>query len=179
MTIQIIFYVVMLGLSIAIFKDKLKRDIKQFKDNAKAYIKYILPRLGITYLIITITNLICIIITQQAQSVNQEAIEALPMWFVIPSAIIWAPIVEELIFRGVLRRFIKNDKLFIIASALIFGLLHTTSELTILNVFIMAIPYAILGGFLAYIYAKTDNITNNILIHAFQNTMSTLIMLFI
>lgn len=98
-------------------------------------------------------------------------LESMPQWFVIPAAVLWAPIVEELIFRGSLRRFIKNEKLFMVISAVIFGLMHTMVEATLINVFVMAIPYMILGSFFAYVYVKTDNICNSILAHAFQNAV--------
>jgi len=174
--IDISYNVVLLILSILCFKDRLKRDITLFKDNAKTYIKYTFPKMGIMYIIFFISNFICIMITGQANSANQVALESMPLWYTIPLAILWAPIVEESIFRGVLRRFIKNNKLFIATSAIIFGLLHTMSEATILNMIIMSIPYAILGGFFAYIYAKTENISCNILTHCFQNTIASLIM---
>lgn len=173
--VQIIYDILILAVAIICFKDRLKRDIKLFKDNAKVYLKYILPRLGIMYVAVIISNLICIFITGQATSMNQSTLETLPLWYMAPTAIIWAPIVEELIFRGVLRRFIKNNKLFIITSAIIFGVLHSMSEATIFNVIIVAIPYAVVGGFFAHIYAKTNNITTNILMHAFQNTIATLL----
>ena len=111
-------------------------------------------------------------ISKQSTSVNQSTLESLPKWFVIPAAIIWAPIVEELVFRGVLRRFIKKDALFIIISALLFGLMHTIDEQSLLNVIIWTIPYSVLGGFLAYIYDKTNNICTNILLHSFINIIA-------
>lgn len=175
--IVIAYYTLVFVVAIVCFKDRFKRDIKLFKENSKAYFQYVLPKFGITYVIVAFSNVICILLTRQATSVNQATIEAMPLWFTIPMAVIWAPIVEESIFRGVLRRFIKNDKLFIITSAIIFGLLHTIMEASILNTIILAIPYAILGGFFAYIYAKTDNITNNILVHAFQNFIAIMMSL--
>ena len=174
--IDISYNILLLILSILCFKDRLKRDIKLFKENAKSYIKYMLPKFGIMYIIFLISSIICILITGQADSVNQSTLESMPLWYTIPLAIFWAPIVEETIFRGVLRRFIKNNKLFIVISAVIFGLLHTIAEATIFNVIIMAIPYAILGGFFAYLYTKTENISCNILAHCFQNTIASLLM---
>ena len=168
----IIFYIIALITAILVFKDKLKHDIKIFYENSKAYIQYVLPKIGIMYLIYIICNIICTFISKQAVSVNQSTLESLPKWFVIPAAIIWAPIVEELVFRGVLRRFIKKDALFIIISALLFGLIHTISEQTLLNTFVLAIPYCVLGGFLAYIYDKTNNICTNILSHSFINIIA-------
>lgn len=179
MIAQITFYVIILILAIWCFKDKIKRDLKLFKENAKAYLQYILPKLGIMYAIYFIISVVCVLVSGQGTSVNQESLETLPKWFLVPAAIIWAPIVEELIFRGVLRRFIKNNKVFIIVSGIIFGLLHTIGEATISNMIILAIPYAILGGGWAYIYAKTDNITNNILAHGLQNTVGVLLSLMV
>lgn len=179
MIVQVTFNVIMLILAILCFKDKLKRDLKLFKENAKAYLQYILPKLGIMYAIYFIISIVCVLASGQGTSVNQEGLEILPKWFLAPTAIIWAPIVEELIFRGVLRRFIKNNKVFIIFSGIIFGLLHTIGEATLSNMIILAIPYAILGGGWAYIYAKTDNITNNILAHGLQNTVGVLLSLMI
>ena len=126
-SIVIGYYILVLIFAIIAFKDKLKQDLKLFKDNFGAYIKFILPRLGIMYIIYTISSLICTVITQQAISKNQSSVEAMPLWFIIPAGIIWAPVVEELVFRGTLRRFIKNDILFIILSAIFFGLMHTYS----------------------------------------------------
>ena len=103
----------------------------------------------------------------------------MPRWFIVPAAIIWAPIVEELIFRGSLRRFIKNNKIFIVISAVVFGLLHTIVEATLTNVLFMAIPYMVIGGFFAYLYAKTENICTNIFSHAFFNTIATIFMSFL
>lgn len=161
------------------FKEKLKRDLKLFKDNAKAYLKFILPKIGIIYILLILTNILSMLLSKEASSVNQEQLETLPKWYLAPLAIIWAPIVEELVFRGIFRRFIKNNIIFIIVSGTVFGVLHTIGEASLANIIIKAIPYAVLGGGWAYLYAKTDNITNNILAHSFQNTLATLLTLLI
>lgn len=177
--VQILVDVVILVLVILCFKDKLKRDLKLFKENAKAYLQYILPKIGIIYLLFLLVSIVSTLISKEASSVNQETLETLPKWYMAPMAIIWAPIVEELIFRGIFRRFIKNNTIFIIVSGAIFGVLHTIGEASLANIIIMAMPYAVLGGGWAYLYAKTDNITNNILAHSFQNTLATLLSLMI
>lgn len=62
---------------------------------------------------------------------NQNMVEALlgsaPAMMVIASCI-FAPIVEELIFRGAIREAIKNKKVFITVSGLIFGFMHVTQN---------------------------------------------------
>jgi membrane protease YdiL (CAAX protease family) len=49
-------------------------------------------------------------------------------------------------------------------------------EETLLNVIIKAIPYTILGGFFAYTYTKTENITTNMMAHAINNIMAVALM---
>lgn len=176
--VTIAFYTITLISAIIIFKDKFANDFKLFNENLSTYIKYIMPKIGLMYLIYLPCSIICILISKKATSVNQETLESLPLWFTFPLAVFWAPIVEEMIFRGVIRRFIKKDILFIIISATLFGLLHTISEENLQNVILLAVPYSILGGYLAFIYTKTNNIMSNIFSHAFINlvamTLSTL-----
>lgn len=175
--LSIILEVILLILSIVLFIDVFKEEFILFKNNFMSYIRYIMPKLGICYIIYIIVSLISTAITKQASSVNQEALEQLSYWYVIPAAVIWAPIVEETLFRRSIRCFIKNDKIFIIISALIFGLLHTIHEATILNVFVVGLPYIVLGGYLAYIYTKTNNLFSNMISHLFINSLAIVVML--
>ena len=172
--ISIIIYLVILFLLLFIFKDNIKRDLKVFKDNYSQYINYVLPRILIMYLIYFICSFVTVLINKN-MPVNQQQIETLPMWYTFPLAAFLAPIVEEILFRGCIRRFIKNDILFIIVSGFLFGIMHTISEASILGTLVMAIPYSILGAGFAYIYAKTNNITNNILCHSIHNTVVMLL----
>ena len=173
---EILFYVGMFLLSIFVFKDLLKDNFKIFTSKFKAYMQYLLPTIGKFYLVYLGISILVFSLAGSNITANQTSVEELPLFILIPLAIIYAPLVEECLFRGCIRRFIKNDKLFIVISAISFGLLHTlTSEDTIYMAFVMAIPYATLGGFLAYLYTKTNNICTNITFHAIQNTMATII----
>lgn len=174
---SIIIYLFVLFILLFIFRDNLKRDLSTLKLGYKAYISFILPRLGIMYVIYFVTSIFCVLINKN-MPVNQQQIEALPIWFTFPLAALLAPIVEEILFRGCIRRFIKNDTLFIIVSGLIFGLLHTISEGSLMGTILMAIPYSVLGCGFAYIYAKTNNIANTILCHACHNTVVMLLQMF-
>ena len=127
------------------------------------------------YLIYFVGCFIAVLASQNVTSVNQSMLEEMPIWFTFILGVFWAPIVEELLFRGVIRRFIKNNTVFILTSGIIFGVLHTILESNITDVVFLAIPYTILGSFFAYIYAKTDNLTNNILLHAFHNAVAVLL----
>ena len=172
------FYVTVLALSIAFWNKSIRRDLKTFKDNFMAYIKFILPRFGIMYLIYFAVNITTIIITQNLSTANQQYLESLPSWYVIPLAIIYAPIVEETIFRGLIHKLIKNKVAFVVVSAILFGLLHTiTTEITLMNIIVKALPYSVLGAFLAYVYAKTDNISTNMFCHFAINAIASLLTL--
>lgn len=176
--IIIAFYITVTVLSIAFWNKSIKRDLKAFKDNFMTYIKFILPRFGLMYLIYFAVTIITVIITKDLGSANQQNLESLPVWYVIPLAIIYAPIVEETIFRGIIRKLVKNKVIFVIISAICFGLLHTIgSEVTLLNVIVKALPYSVLGAFLAYVYAKTDNISTNMFCHFAINAVASLLTL--
>lgn len=163
--------------SIVIFFKELKVGIINFKNACSAYMKYLLPKVGLMYVTVIVLNIIVMTICNKGNSVNQATLEALPKWYSIPMAVIWAPIVEEVIFRGVLRRIISNNTAFIIVSAIIFGFLHTLAEATLFNFFVMAIPYAAIGGFLAYVYTKTNNIVSNIACHGIYNFVGAMLTL--
>lgn len=169
----IFYYVGIFILSIFTFKNVLKRDLKLFKNNFVAYIKTIFIGFAIYFPIYYLAFFIGAIITKQGVSSNQTSVEALPLYVSAPLAIIWAPIVEESIFRGALRRFIKNSTVFVIISAIAFGLIHTiTSEDTIVKVLALSLPYACMGGFAAYMYKKTNNFCTSIFIHFFINIIA-------
>ena len=170
--ITVIFYLLMIIFSILVFKDKFREDFKLFTSNFKAYIGYILPRMAIFYIIFIVVSYISIFIAKDTAN-NQNLVEQLPLFLSLPLAIIYAPIVEEVLFRGCIRRFITNDKVFIVVSGIIFGLLHTVfAETKVLNIFVLALPYGFMGSFLAYIYVKTNNIFSNITCHALNNMVA-------
>lgn len=176
MFVQITFDLIMLFTIIILFNKTLINDLKIFIKNFNAYSGYLFSKIGLLYLILFVTRFISIAITKNESSVNQLAVESLPLWYMIPAATIWAPIVEETIFRKSLGSLIKNDKLFIIVSGFIFGLLHATSEASIINMIGAAIPYISIGCMFAYIYRKTNNIFSSIFCHFFINTVSTILL---
>lgn len=88
----------------------------------------------------------------------------------ILATVIGAPIVEEIIFRGVIYKRIKwvsNSTVAIFLSALFFGVFH-------MNV-VQGIYAFILGAVLAYVYEKYKSIIAPILLHLVANLTSVLI----
>jgi len=166
---------IIVTLCIFAFRKTLKKHIELFKNNFKTYIKYMLPRIGIMYALFFGFSIILYFVLGLEQSQNQQTLEQLPIWFLIPFAVITGPVIEEILFRGCIRRFIKNGNLFIVISAVLFGLLHTFQEETLQLVILLAIPYTIMGVYLAYIYKKTNNICTNIFSHMFINAIAVVI----
>ena len=162
-----------------IFYKELKQDFVCLKNNLKRYVRYIFNQQLLAFGVYFLVSMMVVLIKgpDNAVSVNQQVAESLPILYIIPTSLIYAPFVEELVFRGAFRRIIKNDKWFIILSGLSFGLLHTLSEATLFNVIIMSLPYSILGGFFAYLYVKTNNVTASMVGHFIHNGFACLMML--
>jgi len=178
--VSIGFYLTMAILAIIFFYDLLSENFIIFKKNFKAYFSNLIGKVGKFYLAYVVIAVIVALITKAGTSVNQKNVEALPVFILVPLAIIYAPLVEETLFRGCIRRFIKNDKVFIVISAISFGLMHTIfTEPNLYNAIMLGIPYMAIGGFLAYLYTKTNNILTNITFHAFHNTLAVILSILI
>lgn len=175
--------------------------------------------------------------TVNNQALIEELMASAPALMMISTAI-FAPIEEELLFRGAIGKVIKNKKVFIVVSGLIFGLMHVTGSITLLlellllgvvisfilsndkiskdnkkmlSVLALVIILLIFGGifyfqkgnlikvimaadlvevfgsiiyismglFLAALYAKEDNILLNIGVHAVNNLLGVIALLFL
>lgn len=172
-----ILYLVQLSLLIIPMWNELKRDFAVFKDNFKLYVSKTLPRFGLILIAYFICNFALTIIVG-AIPTNQAIINEWPLYISAFLAIIIAPLTEELMFRGFLKKFIKNDVLFVIASTLIFGGLHVI-QADSLHQFSFIIPYSILGFAFSLNYVKTKNIVSNIFLHSMWNSLATLAMIFL
>ena len=106
--------------------------------------------------------------------VGYGATDPLIFLFEFFSAIVIAPISEELFFRGVLFNRLKIRKGFVfglIVSSLIFGLCHINYP----DHFSHVIYTCILGMCLCILYSRTDNLLLNMLVHSCYNILSYLV----
>lgn len=106
-------------------------------------------------------------------SANEEAVQnvikQVPIYMIF-STIIYAPFVEELIFRKSIRDIIKNDYLYVIISGLAFGFVHTLAGST-LQELVYIIPYGALGSCFALMYIKTKNVYTSMTFHMIHNAI--------
>ena len=173
----VVFYVVILSLMVGVFYKQLIHDFKIFKSYFKEYFVLILKTWGKALVLVAIAAIIIYIITDKMKANNQIALQnsfnSNPVFIALLS-MFYAPIAEELMFRGVLRKFIKNKKLFVIVSGVVFGLMHVIDDSKTLAEFSYVFVYSILGIYLAGIYARTNNLCTNIFMHFMQNTLSVI-----
>lgn len=156
------------------FINNFKRFIKNFKENMKEYLQYWAVAFGLMIL----TNFIIVTVFPNSIATNQENINSIfsqaPIYMII-SAVLFAPIVEETVFRLSIRNIFKNDKLFIFISGFVFGALHVVGSFNTLVDLIYIIPYSIPGFFFAYVLVKSKNIFVPISLHLFHNGFMMLV----
>jgi membrane protease YdiL (CAAX protease family) len=95
------------------------------------------------------------------------------MILLVLMAVIVAPLVEEIIFRGCIYRFLKSQT-GMLSAQLISGLIFASLHANLLSF----VPLVIVGIVLARVYEKTGSLAVAIWFHAFFNAFS-LLMLFI
>ena len=152
---------------------KIEKDtIEKTSVNLRTFICY----MGISLTLMWIGNILGLIITTllsgaiQSEIANpiQELISSSDFWFNLFVISIMAPIFEEIFFRKFLiDRTIKyGPRVSILISAVIFAFFHGN-----LNQFFYAF---LIGGFLAYVYARTGEIIYTIILHLFINIMGSI-----
>ena len=154
------------------FINDFKDYIKNFKDYVKKYFEY----WSLAFGLMIVSNFVIVTLFPDSVANNQENVNNIfgiaPVYMII-SAVIFAPIVEETIFRLSIRNFIKNDKLFIFISGIIFGGLHVLGSENLVN-YIYIIPYSIPGFVFAYTLVKSKNIFVPMSLHFFHNGFTML-----
>ena len=125
----------------------------------------------VCYLVIFIHNSFLMILGVNTQG---EAILTLfenldsPIWFLIVG-VIFAPLVEELFFRGFLFQGFRQKYGWVkgmLLSSIIFGAAHLDP--------VALIPTSILGALLAYMYHRTNSVWPGVILHVLVNGMSLL-----
>ncbi len=155
-----------------VFKDQIKKNFKDFKNNFKAYISKYMQYWALAFSLMLISNMFIVTLFPNSVATNQEIVNSNLMvapFYMIISAVVFAPFLEEIIFRLGFRYIFKTDTLFIIASGLVFGSLHVIGSYQNLVNLIYVIPYSIPGFVFAYTLVKSQNIFIPISLHLFHN----------
>lgn len=154
---------------------KLKTDPNFKKNLFKYFVLFMIIKFGSGILETIVATILKVNLeTSENQSLINNIANYTP-WILLITSTFFTPIAEEGIFRLGIRKVIKNDYLFILLSGFIFGLMHIfPTTLAIKTVIVEAIPYVVMGVTLGYIYYKSDNIWNTIIIHGINNCLGLL-----
>ncbi len=138
-------------------------------------ILFVLVMYGIMYLIDLLFSTFLDIGTPENQEILEEMFRMTPITIAMMTVVV-APIVEELIFRGLFTTyFMKNETalskiVIVVTSSLVFGLAHeVTPSLSLLY-------YSIVGAVLGITYIHAKNIKYSILLHFINNLLATYMM---
>lgn len=131
----------------------------------------------ILYFVSGLTSAFVSLISGLDQSVNQQTVISAfyesPL-LIIFTTLIYAPIVEEMVFRGAIFRGLRSHFNFWIAaiiSALAFGGIHVIESLISGNFIdlLYLLTYGSLGFIFCYSYEKNDSIYGSIVLHFMNN----------
>lgn len=168
-------YLFMFILLLIVFYKDLKRDIKYFFKYFREYNSYVFKMYLFSLLCIFILTVAIRISVNIETATNQAELtkqfKDTPILIGLLS-IIYAPFVEEILFRGIIRKFINNKYIFIIVSGLLFGVAHVIDDFKSIGELLYILVYGSLGCFLATVYNKTNNIFTNMYFHFIQNTLA-------
>lgn len=173
-------YIVIFLLVIALNFKRLKNDLKLFVGNFKLYLPFIIKRYFIMLGVMVIVALPIAFLNKGEVSSNQQMLnnmfQKLPLVSLVLSTV-YAPFVEENIFRLSLSRIIKNKSLFIIISGFLFGTLHMIDKFTSVWDLLYIFQYSALGICLAKAYVDSKNIFVSISMHFIQNFLAAMLIL--
>lgn len=184
--LNFIIYVMLAASLIPITKKSLVEEFKQHfprenitKDLGYGYLTMILVAFFANIIVTIISNGFKYL---PEQALNQQAIESSFKSqygiLILAVTVVFAPVIEELIFRKSLFSLIKNPKIAIIVSSLLFGLIHVVAETSVLGFVTNWITYSASGLALGYIYIKNNhNVWSSIMVHALYNFVAVLIMI--
>ncbi len=174
---MILMYISIMVILLVVFRKQLIHDFKIFKEYFREYISLTFKVWLKSLVVMMLLSLSIQILTNTQNSNNQQNLQE--MFNAVPILIslltvIYAPIAEELMFRGVFRKFINNKKLFIIISGVIFGLMHVIDDSKTLAEFSYVLVYSSLGMYMASLYYNTNNLFTNISFHFMQNALGVI-----
>lgn len=170
---DIIYQLIIIIVIFLTYKNVVISNCKDFFKNFKSYISEYIKYWFITLGLMMLSNLIIQPFTKSIAG-NEETVRTMislyPAYMFIASVII-APIIEESIFRLVLRKMITNKYIFIFLSGFLFGFMHVLGNITGWTDWLFLIPYSIPGLIFAYTLVKSDNIFVPISLHTIHNCL--------
>lgn len=160
-----------------IYKNDMLDDWKDFKKNWKKYIDEYLKYWIILLILMFLSNTFIMIIQNLCHhskeiATNEKSVRSLissfPIYMFI-STVVLGPLEEEIVFRKTCKKMFTDRWVYLIFSALLFGLMHVVFSMKEPFDILYIISYSIPGFIFAYIYDKSKNIFVSTSIHTIHN----------
>lgn len=176
-------YLVVFISAIFLMKEDFKEDFISLKTNVKFYRLYIPIAVvlftGIAYLLSYLVGLY--VPDSENQTVIENIMKTSAMVPMIISTVIFAPVIEELIYRKCVFYYTRNFKIYVryIISIILFTLPHILTSIgkfTVGQYFLMTVPYILDAFMLALIYHKGKyNVYTSIACHIANNILAVIL----
>lgn len=135
--------------------------------------KFLVQYIPSSYILFLLGNELVTIIFGQAEAVNQLAIEemfkSVPVWQLFIMIVVVAPVVEELLFRGLILfsgQELETTWLRVIISAILFGAIHNPTNIQSIY------SYVGMGLIFSYAAKRTQSIEAPIIYHVLNNLLA-------
>ncbi len=156
------------------------------KLDPKRVLKMTLAGYGLIYVVSTVTSILVELVQSGGESANQAGIETIMNVCPVPmilAVVVCAPIVEELIFRGIIFRSFRkiNVYLALFVSSFAFGFIHISSYVLSgdMSQWIQMLPYMAMGLVFGLAYEKSKSISIPMYLHFINNLISVIAIMFI
>lgn len=168
------------------FKDQLKQQWNDFKENKKEYLIFgCLVGYAVLYVANILGGLITLLLGGGDTSQNQSLIVSLAQnhpLIMFTTSVFMAPFFEEIIFRGMIFGWLYEVHPVVahIGSAFIFGFIHVMNAVFSGNIaeMVQIFSYMFMGFVLSYLYSKKNNILVPMMSHAMNNLVSMIMVFF-
>lgn len=174
--IQIFLYCVIIAITVWGMYPLIKEGFYNFK---KEHFKDAYSILLVAGMVIGIIFFIFWILDVKISLNMMEKYEAINIFLTIFSAIVYAPVVEELVFRGAMLNVMKfkNKHLSLLIISVIFSIGHVKGYEFGLGSFVYFIVFVVLGFSFGMSYIYTKSILGAILSHLYWNSITIVIMI--
>lgn len=177
--VQILIYVFMLVTTVLLAQDFIAYGIRKFMSDVSKNLMIVAKSIARMFLLTIPVSVIIYFISGLSTSSNQSMVDTLKqenMLYLIFASVIFAPIVEEMVFRGSIYNLCKKHvgKLWaMIIASFLFGFLHVYDSLLSGNYadLIYIFLYGGLGFIINMAYENSDSIICAILIHMLNNSL--------
>ena len=186
---QIAAFVLDFILILLVFRKFLWRSARQLKGNGKRLFATVLRGFGAYWLLSYLVSLAVVFLSLGMQATpdnrNNEVIGTMMMQFTVPmavSTVVFAPVTEECLVRGVLFAPICKRKPWVayLVTTVLFGLMHTVQYIGVQAWSVLALSflqYLPAGLVLGWVYQRTRSIWAAIALHSLINLVAVAAML--